>query len=128
MRPPNLSHRVFLFVFSSYKNTVSQKTNGIKIFIYCSTRNIFVCNHPLSEDCLLPALVPDQKSVGHRTPACQSASLWIMSSSARQTAHLSASMSTTATKHLPSCVHKAGLSFAKILSWDGQQRRLFSLS
>ncbi len=31
-----------------------------------------------------------------------------------QLVKLSASMSTTATKHLPSCVHKAGLSFAKI--------------
>ena len=26
------------------------------------------------------------------------------------------------------CAHKAGLSFAKILNWDGQQRRLFYLS
>ena len=79
------------------------------------------CDVPLSGDCLLPALL-------HRTFACMSASPWTASSSARQTAHLSASMSTTATKHLPSCVHKAGLSFAKILNWDGQQRRLFSLS
>ena len=36
-----------------------------------------------------------------QTFACMSASLWTASSSARQTAHLSASMSTTATKHLP---------------------------
>ena len=52
------------------------------------------CNTPLSGDCLLPALL-------HRTSACMSASLWTASSSARQTAHLSVSMSTTATKHLP---------------------------
>ena len=52
------------------------------------------CDATLSGDCLLPALL-------HRTFACMSASLWTTSSSARQTAHLSASMSTTATKHLP---------------------------
>ena len=51
-------------------------------------------NERMSGDCLLPALV-------HRTFACMSASLWTASSSARQTAHLSVSMSTTATKHLP---------------------------
>ena len=48
----------------------------------------------LSGDCLLPALV-------HRTFASMSASLWTTSSSARQTAHLSVSISTMATKHLP---------------------------
>ena len=65
----------------------------------------------------MPALV-------HRTSACQSASLWTASSSARQTTHLSASMSTKATKHLPGCVHKAGLSFAKIPNWDGLSRQM----
>ena len=59
-----------------------------------------------------------------QTSACRSASLWTASSSARQTAHLSASMSTTATKHLPGCVHKAGLSFAKIPNWDGLSRQM----
>ena len=53
-----------------------------------------VCDAALSGDCLLPALV-------HRTFACRSASLWTASSSARQTAHLSVSISTMATKHLP---------------------------
>ncbi len=51
-------------------------------------------NERMSGDCLLPALV-------HRTFACMSASLWTTSSSARQTAHLSVSISTAATKHLP---------------------------
>ena len=77
-----------------------------------------ISNERMSGDCLLPALV-------HRTFACMSALLWTASSSARQTAHLSVSISTTATKHLPGCAHKASLSFAKIPNWDGQQRRLF---
>ena len=80
--------------------------------IKCFTWNIFVYDTASSGDCLLPALV-------HRTFACMSASLWTASSSARQTAHLSVSISTTATKHLPSCAHKAGLSFAKILNCGG---------
>ena len=65
------------------------------------SRETIFCNATSSGDCLLPALLPDQKGVGQQTSACQSASLWTASSSARQTAHLSASISTMTTKHLP---------------------------
>ena len=94
-------------------NDVSRETPML-----AANRLTQIGNERMSGDCLLPALL-------QWTSACMSASLWTASSSARQTAHLFVSISTTATKHLPGYAHKAGLSFAKIPNWDGQQRRLF---
>ena len=64
---------------------------------------------------MLPALV-------HRTVLPQFPLVGLCPPRLEQLVNLSASISTTATKHLPD---KAGLSFAKIPNWDGQQRRLF---
>ena len=78
------------------KKSVSRETSML-----AANRLTQIGNERMSGDCLLPALLPDQKGVGQWTSACMSASLWTASSSARQTAHVSVSMSTTATKHLP---------------------------
>ena len=66
---------------------------------------------------MLPALA-------HRTVLPQFPLVGLCPPWLEQLVKLSASMSTTATKHLPGCVHKAGLSFAKIPNWDGLSRKM----
>ena len=129
MRPPNLSHRVFLFVFSSYKNTVSQKTNGIKIFIYCPHFIVpheiflFAMLHHREIVCCLPSY-PTRKAsgTGHLLVIqphfglrpVQQDRLHICPLQCRQRQQ---NISLT-------CAHKAGLSFAKILNCGGHFCRL----
>ena len=50
---------------------------------------------------MLPALLPDQKGVGHRTVLPQFPVVGLRQPRLEQLAKLFASMSTTATKHLP---------------------------
>ena len=88
------------------------------------SRETIFCNAPSSGDCLLPALLPDQKSVGHRhmlvgllhfgLRPVQQDRLRICPLQCRQRQQ---NISLT-------CVHKAGLSFAKILNWDGLSRQM----
>ena len=75
-------------------------------------------------DCLLPALLPDQKGVGHRhllvgllhfgLRPVQQDRLRICPLQCRQRQQ---NISLT-------CAHKAGLSFAKIPNWDGLSRQM----